>query len=79
MTFSGIRVVRTDLQRPIRGRIRTSLVNSELKVHPPMQIEHLERSHRLGPKVSVQQPRQRPIIARFRRDFAMRFTDPDSI
>ena len=44
-----------------------NLVNSELNVHPPMQIDHLERSHRLGPKVGGDaQPRQRPIIARFR-------------
>ena len=28
-----------------------NMVNSELNVHPPMQIEHLERSHRLGSKV----------------------------
>ena len=43
------------------------LVNSELQVDPPMQVEHLERSHRLGPKVSANgTTRQRPIIARFR-------------
>ena len=29
-----------------------NLVNSGLHVNPPIQVEHLERSHRLGPKVS---------------------------
>ena len=44
-----------------------NLVNSELHVDPPIHVEHLERSHRLGPKVSENgETRQRPIIARFR-------------
>ena len=44
-----------------------NMVNSELNVHPPMQAEHLESSHRLGPKANGDgQPGHRPIIVRFR-------------
>ena len=48
-------------------RIMIQLINDTLAVVPPLEIEDIERSHRLGPKTNKDgQPRTRPVIVRFR-------------
>ena len=43
------------------------LVNVDMNFQPPIQLNQIERSHRLGPKTSVDgQKRERAIIVRFR-------------
>ena len=43
------------------------LVNEDINFQPPIQLNQIERSHRLGPKTSVDgQKRERAIIVRFR-------------
>ena len=45
------------------------LVNDEMQFQPPIQLNQIERSHRLWPKTSADgQNRERAIIVRFRRE-----------
>ena len=55
-----------------------NMVNSELNVHPPMLIEHLERSHRLRRAVTDSPDSVRSSLASGARDFETLFTDQDS-
>ena len=64
LRFFGIPENRSDDDT---DKLITTVINESMKLQPPMLQEHLERSHRLGPKLNKDgQQRNRVIIVRFR-------------
>ena len=64
LRFFGIAEKRSDYDT---DKLITTVINESMKLQPPMLQEHLERSHRLGPKLNKDgQQRNRVIIVRFR-------------